>query len=563
MRPLSRRILAVGALVVAVLIPAKAALAFTDVPSTYWDYTQIQYVAPWMSDYGSSSFQPATLEPRSYVARSMVKMFAPTEPIDSTIHFSDLSGTDPMYPYANVATKLGWIPPYPDGTWRPTATFTKSLFDQAVTLALKLQTPLTGLLNIHQANGTKYTVPSRWQNMQLAAYLRLHYNHSDESLDLQSSTLMKRDEVAYSLWRAKTLASWEISGTSIFDTVALPTLDPTNAGQLAQQQLTQYAINQVGYPYIWGGEWNKASPVGYCCGTQPQGGFDCSGFVWWTLKKYEDGYNAAQYRVYPGWSIHDRSSSYMAENAPTHIAFANLAIGNLMFFASDGGPTWQDVDHVGIYVGNNWMMPFDRWRPAAPICRLRLVLRQLRMGARAEGEQQQPRGEHRCHPRWGRRARRRLNLTGPPGPAQARPTTFSTASTIALRLNGRRSSASMDTNASRPVSPFPAMNTMTLRSVNAGSARTCFTTSHPSSFGSSASIISRSYGSSRSMSSPRAPLSASSTSYPASWRRRTGWRRCSGRLSMNRMRFFAMASNCTQPVADPPNLGLTGSRQPT
>jgi len=138
--------------------------------------------------------------------------------------------------------------------------------------------------------------------------------------------------------------------------VALPTLDPTNAGQLAQQQLTQYAINQVGYPYIWGGEWNKASPVGYCCGTQPQGGFDCSGFVWWTLKKYEDGYNAAQYRVYPGWSIHDRSSSYMAENAPTHIAFANLAIGNLMFFASDGGPTWQDVDHVGIYVGNNWMM---------------------------------------------------------------------------------------------------------------------------------------------------------------------------------------------------------------
>ena len=46
----------------------------------------------------------------------------------------------------------------------------------------------------------------------------------------------------------------------------------------------------------------------------------------------------------------------MAEFTPSHVTYANLAIGNLMFFASDGGSSWEDVDHVGMYVGNGWMM---------------------------------------------------------------------------------------------------------------------------------------------------------------------------------------------------------------
>ena len=45
-----------------------------------------------------------------------------------------------------------------------------------------------------------------------------------------------------------------------------------------------------------------------------------------------------------------------AGKSPTHVAYANLAIGNLMFFASNGGSSWQDVDHVGMYIGNGWMM---------------------------------------------------------------------------------------------------------------------------------------------------------------------------------------------------------------
>jgi cell wall-associated NlpC family hydrolase len=350
-----RAVLAV-AVMAAVLLPAQQAFAFTDVPSSYWDYSQITYVTPWMSDYGSQSFQPKSLELREFLARSMVQMFAPTATIDSSITFTDLPTTDPFYKYANIATKLNWIPPYPDGTWRPTSSLAKSLFDQALVLALKLQAPVKGLAHIHQANGTAYPVGSRTPFMDLAAWLRLHYNHSDETQDIQARTKMARDEVAYSLWAAKTTPSWELSNASMFDNISLPTLDPTKATQLAQQQVTDYALNQVGYPYIWGGEWNKVSPTGYCCGYQPQGGFDCSGFTWWVLKKYEDGYNSAQYRKYAGWSLHERSSTNMAQMTTTPLTSTQVQIGDLMFFASDGGHSYVDVDHVGIYIGNGWMM---------------------------------------------------------------------------------------------------------------------------------------------------------------------------------------------------------------
>ena len=61
-------------------------------------------------------------------------------------------------------------------------------------------------------------------------------------------------------------------------------------------------------------------------------------------------------RPYPGWSVHQRSSSDMAANTPVQIAYDDLSIGNLMFFASKGGHNPSDVDHVGIYIGNDWMM---------------------------------------------------------------------------------------------------------------------------------------------------------------------------------------------------------------
>ena len=46
----------------------------------------------------------------------------------------------------------------------------------------------------------------------------------------------------------------------------------------------------------------------------------------------------------------------MAHNTATHVPFGQLRVGDLMFFASDGGSNWSDVDHVAIYLGNDWMV---------------------------------------------------------------------------------------------------------------------------------------------------------------------------------------------------------------
>jgi hypothetical protein len=352
------RALLIIAVMVGTLLPARAALAYSDVPSTYWDYTAITYVATtnaWMRDYGTSTFQPATVEIRKYLARALVKAFVPTEAPDTSITFVDLASTDPFYPYAAVAVKHGWLPTFTGGYFKPDASVPVRDLDRALARALNLGAAIQGLSAIHQANGTVYSLPSFFPFLQLAHALGLHYNHSDETLDLQPTTLIRRDEVAYSLWKAKTLPSWKLSAMSKFQDVTLPTLDPTNAKQLAQQQLTRYVLKQVGFPYVYGGEWNTRSPSGYCCGYQPQGGFDCSGLVWWAMKKYEDGYNAGQYRLYPGWSIHQRSSSTMAQYTTTKIAYSNLQVGDLMFSSSNGGKTYSDVNHVGIYLGNGWM----------------------------------------------------------------------------------------------------------------------------------------------------------------------------------------------------------------
>ena len=359
MRRTSAKLAFVLAVVLGLLLPAQAAFAdFTDVPKGYWDYDAITYVAQtntWMQDFGTSVFQPTTNETRELMASALVKAYAPDEPIDPSITFPDLPSSDPFYPYANVAVKLGWIEKYGDGRFGPTDNIKVQKVDRAIVLATgQFGDAISGLQKIHQDDGDPYTVDSYFPYLQLAHWLGLHYNHSDETMDLNKGDYIHRDEVAYSLWMAKTLPSWEISDASQFDAISLPALDPNkNQNQKDKQNVTAYALNQLGFPYVWGGEWNKKSPSGYCCGSQPIGGMDCSGFSWWVMKKNEGNYNAAQYHTdFAGWSLPQRTSSDMAANTPSKVAFADLKIGDLMFFASDG----KTIDHVGIYIGNSWMI---------------------------------------------------------------------------------------------------------------------------------------------------------------------------------------------------------------
>jgi cell wall-associated NlpC family hydrolase len=360
MRARPRRILLAMSVLMATLLQARPAFAFSDVPSTYWDYTAITYVATtntWMQDYGSSVFKPTTLELRELYARSLVKMYAPNEKPDPKIVIKDLPSSDPFWPYANVAIKLKWMPLFTSGNWAPTKPVKEDAVDKAIVLAMGVFTDeIEGLAGIHADDGERYSVDAYFPYFQLAHWAGFHYNHGDESLDLNRGTEVKRDEIAYTLWKAATIASWEIDDAARFASISLSALDETKLTAKWKHDLTAYSLLQLGYPYIWAGEWNAKSPPGYCCGSQPQGGMDCSGFVWWVMKRNEGNYNAAQYHpAYPGWALADRSSSYMAKNTPAQIGFDQLRIGDLMFFATNGGGSWSDVDHVAIYLGNGWM----------------------------------------------------------------------------------------------------------------------------------------------------------------------------------------------------------------
>jgi hypothetical protein len=360
MRRRLRRTVIASALIAGTLtvFSAQPAFAFTDVPASYWDQNAIQWVAAtntWMQDYGTQLFKPTIREARKYLARTLVTIYAPNEPPDPKMKIKDLPSSDPFWPYANVAIKLGWMPRYKSGAFAPDGAIRVAGFDKAVVLALGLSDSVRGLQRIHMVNGTRYTVPPNFPYLQLGRILQIHPNHSTESMDIESTDLITRDEVAYSVWWATHRMSWQLThAQQDYTDVELPNLDPSVPILALKQQLTAYAFREVGYPYIWAGEWNKASPPGYCCGSQPKGGFDCSGFTWWVMKRYESGYNAAQFRPYAGWSLPQRTSYTMAEYTTHPVPFNQLRVGDLMFFASNGGSRWQDVDHVALYLGNGW-----------------------------------------------------------------------------------------------------------------------------------------------------------------------------------------------------------------
>lgn len=85
------------------------------------------------------------------------------------------------------------------------------------------------------------------------------------------------------------------------------------------------AEKYIGYPYVWGG-------------SQPSTSFDCSGFVSWVLN--HSGWNVGRQSAQGLYSTCSRTSSPRP--------------GDLVFFK--GTYDTPGISHVGIYVGDNWML---------------------------------------------------------------------------------------------------------------------------------------------------------------------------------------------------------------
>jgi len=245
---------------------------------------------------------------------------------------------------ANVAVTLGWMKTDTDGNFRPKSPITMRDAHVALVQAVGLGALAKAANDVHLRNGTTFEMPRGFGPILIGMRIGLRYNHSDESLDVNPDSPLPRAEVAWSLYRAATMPSYMRSYLSNYADIELPNLGPK------RRAIVQWGIDYVGYPYVWGGEWNSATGAGYCCGTQPVGGFDCSGLTWWVMKAAAGGWDNAPPRPYDGWSLPQRTSTDMAANG-TRVRWHHLRSGDLMFYDGDGDGR---VDHVDTYIGNGW-----------------------------------------------------------------------------------------------------------------------------------------------------------------------------------------------------------------
>jgi cell wall-associated NlpC family hydrolase len=194
--------------------------------------------------------------------------------------------------------------------------------------------------------------PARFGTEVVARLLGLRKNHEapQDALERLPSDPATRAEAAYSAAQILRFSGWELhqaeESAAAFE---LPALTPW------QRRILTTAFGRIGFPYVWGGESDtRLSPFGL----QPSGGFDCSGFAWRVFKL----------QAYPGGAqlaltLRGRTAAEMAgEVGPQRrIRFANLAPADLVFFAA-GGPRAKAiaVDHMGINIGNGWMIHSSR-----------------------------------------------------------------------------------------------------------------------------------------------------------------------------------------------------------
>ncbi|MGH3135748.1 MAG: C40 family peptidase [Gaiellaceae bacterium] len=196
--------------------------------------------------------------------------------------------------------------------------------------------------------------PTPWLGTEtIARMLGLRINHlrSEEELELQVSQPATRAEAAYSIARVLTLADTEIESVRAAVTVfAVPSLTEWQRVVLAR------ALRFVGSPYVWAGSSERPQPL---FGEQMPGGFDCSGFVWRIYKLEPFAGAPALPQVLRG-----RTSFAMSGEIPqsARLARDQLEPGDIAFFGSRGPRSRpNEVGHMGIYVGNGWIVHSSRF----------------------------------------------------------------------------------------------------------------------------------------------------------------------------------------------------------
>jgi cell wall-associated NlpC family hydrolase len=323
-----------------------------------WAKASIVWVAKdnnWMRDIaanpnGTYDFRPDAIESRRYLARAIVRAFAPNAHPDGSTTFHDLDPTSKWYRFAAVAVERGWMTEH-NHRFDPQGKVTMATVHRALVLAVGLRAAASALNHIHTHDGVTFKTTTNFGTTVLGMRLGLRYNAptGSESMDVAPRDELSRAQVAYSLARATTLPSYVVPNlVGEYQNVELPHLGPR------VQSIVNWGIRYAGYPYVWGGEWGFDSPEPSALGGQPRSGFDCSGLSWWLLRGDEGSYwNISPPRPYKAWSLPQRTSADMAANAPRRIHYGNVEPGDLMFYDGDGDGV---VDHVDTYIGNGYAL---------------------------------------------------------------------------------------------------------------------------------------------------------------------------------------------------------------
>jgi cell wall-associated NlpC family hydrolase len=226
---------------------------------------------------------------------------------------------------------------------------TVAQLDAKLVGALGLSPAASKFLQGTRAAGLK--PPSRFGTEVVARLLGLRTNHpaAEDARELRHDELATRAEAAYSAARILRFKGREVEAVEgASSTFSLPLLDPW------QKRVLTTAVGRIGLPYIWAGTSDfPQAPLGL----QVNGGFDCSGFAWRVFK-----------HPYPGGAalpetLKGRTAAAMAGEVPTHkrISFTRLRPADLVFFGPAGPSSKpRQVDHMGIALGNGWLIHSSR-----------------------------------------------------------------------------------------------------------------------------------------------------------------------------------------------------------
>lgn len=196
--------------------------------------------------------------------------------------------------------------------------------------------------------------PRPWLGTETVARLlglRVNHPRGRDELELQVTQAVTRAEAAYSIAVYLRLDRTTIESVrSTSESFAFPRMTEW------QRTVVARAVRFVGSPYVWSGVSERPQVLG---GRRLPGGFDCSGFVWRVFKT--ERFAAAPVL---GQALVGRTTFEMSGEVPraARVPRSSLRPGDVVFFGSRGPrSSAREVGHMGIYVGNGWIVHSSRF----------------------------------------------------------------------------------------------------------------------------------------------------------------------------------------------------------